>query len=147
MFASVLTPEQVQQIRSLGIVKQNLTKVLYNNKSHKVAHFKCELSDDIKASIKSALNVDLTNETSVHIHWASGDGTDRHGIHNVSDDAYMVFLTTTDGQFSCGNDTYTMTQGTGFKYNRSVNHVVSGSGYTPRLVLGPFNEAGKAVGI
>jgi hypothetical protein len=148
MFASVLTSEQVQQVTALSAVSKGLEQLQsFEHSQYPIAsHFRVVLSDEIKTSIQTAMSIDLSNVREVPMKWIKGD-VPAHAVENATDDAYLLFLSSTDGQFTCGDLTCPIQAGSGVRFARAVSHQTLGTNNVPRLVIGPINQTGVIIDI
>lgn len=80
--------------------------------------------------------------------WIKGD-TEPHIDRGESkfENTYLVYLSDSPGEFLIGDESFPITQNTGYMFNEGVNHSTANTGFVTRLLLGPMNEFAEPVGI
>ena len=114
---------------------------LLNNISDKILSIKNKLS--------THFDLDLKNIKSLPMRWIKGD-TKPHMDRDLSGSAFtrthLVYLTNSTGSLIVENSSYPITQGSGYAFDEGLHHETTGTGITPRLLLGPMSEHLNAVG-
>ena len=143
MYTSVLTSEQIQQIHSLDTVCYHHSQL-----DVPVVSFRCPLSDEIKAAIKTAMGLDLSSITDVPMRWIRGDTVEHVDVGPASfDKTYLIYLSSSEGEFVLdGAYRYPIQQGYGIQFNEGQRHETVNTGSIPRLLIGPMNDLGYPVG-
>lgn len=114
---------------------------LLNNISDKILSIKNKLS--------THFDLDLKNIKSLPMRWIKGD-TKPHMDRDLSGSAFtrthLVYLTNSSGSLLVNNESYPITQGSGYAFDEGLHHETVDTGLTPRLLLGPMSEHLNAVG-
>jgi hypothetical protein len=121
------------------LAKQNIQQ-----KSHGYITFTVELPSDIKEIIYYKFGLSFN---SVPMRWIIGD-TYPH-IDSSSrefEKTYLVYLTDSSGNFLIDNNSYPITKGSAFVFDKGLNHETINTELEPRLLLGPMSEEGLSVG-
>ena len=143
---SVLSATDIEYINALPEViaaKKRLDKL----NSGKI-YFNIELTESIRKSITERFNVNLTNISCIPMRWIKGD-TEPHIDRAATkfDNTYLVYLNDSQGEFVLENNSYPISENTGFIFNEGLLHKTQNTGSTPRLLLGPMNELANPVGV
>lgn len=142
MYASVLTPDQVQYIHSLDTVIRHRPHLPYSN-----VRFTCPLSAEIKAAIHASLGLDLSNVAEVPMRWVHGDTAGHVDVsHGTFEHTYLIYVSSSEGDFVLGDQSYPILEGCGIRFNEGIPHKTVGTGSGHRLIIGPMNERGQPVG-
>ena len=144
VFKNILNESHIQYIYSLPEVAVAEQKI---NNGSKVVYFTVELTDEIKESLYTHLGLNLFNVTKIPMRWIKGDTVPHvdRGSTNF-ENTYLMYLNDSVGEFNIGNDSYPITQNTGFVFDEGILHETLNTGYEPRLLLGPMSEMGIQVG-
>ena len=153
--SSILDPTQIQSILNHPQVIEHLGKLAPNTRSltqptqptQSQVYFTLELSDSIKSALAEGLGLDLRGVKQVPLRWIVGD-TATHadvGVKRFSN-THLVYLSDSEGEFLLNGVPHAIRAGQGFVFNEGVLHGTTGTGGVPRLLLGPMNEVGQAVG-
>jgi hypothetical protein len=143
MYASVLTPEHVQHIHSLDTVIRHRPHLPYSN-----VRFTCALSSEIKAAIHTSLGLDLSNVAEVPMRWVHGDTAAHRDVsQGTFETTYLIYVSSSEGEFVLGDQSYPIVQGAGIRFNEGIPHHTANTGSEHRLIIGPMNERGQSVGV
>ncbi len=143
MIQALFSPEELEHITALPEVLNAHERLL----SETSVSFTIPASELLKQRLSEQFHLDLSSLSSLPCRWIKGD-TPAHidrGQRSF-DSTYLVYLTDGEGEFRVGEDSYSIVAGTGFSFPEGVNHEVTGTNGTSRLLLGPMSEAGFAVG-
>jgi hypothetical protein len=142
---SVLSIEDIQYINALPEVISAKSK-LDNVESGKI-YFSIKLTDSLRQVILSRFGLNLTNVSDIPMRWIKGD-TAPHIDRGISEfkNTYLVYLNDSPGEFVLENNSYPISENTGFIFNEGLSHKTQNTGSTPRLLLGPMNELANPVG-
>ena len=110
-------------------------------------YFTIPLTTGLRTLIQNVFNLDFSSLNSIPMRWIKGN-TLPHVDKGIStfQNTYLAYVTESAGEFILGDESYPLTQGTGFIFNEGENHETKDTGSEPRLLLGPFSEQGFAVG-
>ncbi len=109
-------------------------------------YFSLELPLELHSKLSNALGRELSIKR-IPMRWIKGD-TAPHvdvGAHSF-EQTYLAYLTSSSGSLVFGDETYPITQGTVYSFQKGCVHGTVGTGSEPRLLLGPMSEQGFAVG-
>jgi hypothetical protein len=122
--------------------KQNIDKL-----SSGSIYFTINLNDPVRQSLFNNLGLDLTNMETIPMRWIKGD-TKPHidrGSHKF-DTSYLAYLTDSPGELVIDGEVYPISKGNAYVFSEGLSHETVGTGYEPRLLLGPMSENGISVG-
>jgi len=143
MYASVLSHAHIQEIHGLDTVIHHRSQLA--TKSN--VRFTCPLSDEIKAVIHTTLGLDLSNVAEVPMRWVQGDTAAHRDVsQGTFETTYLVYVSSSEGEFVLGDQSYPIVQGAGIRFNEGIPHHTANTGSEPRLLIGPMNERGQSVG-
>ena len=116
--------------------------------SSRQSYFQINLTDSIRYSLSTHLNLDLSKVDHVPMRWIQGD-TQAHADSGRSafEHTHLVYLSDSPGQFILGDEAYPITANTGFVFDEGLVHKTLNTGSEPRLLLGPMNEFAQPVGV
>lgn len=144
MNITVLEDLQVSHILNLPRVVQAHANLSLTSK----VNFTTELPDDIKASLKNGLGLDLSSITNVPMQWLKGDSPPHIDSGALPfQKTHLVYLTDSSGEFIVGGTSYPIKKGTGFVFSEGLSHETRATANVPRLLIGPMSEGGLPVGI
>ena len=114
--------------------------------AQKQVYFNTPLTDTLRSALLP-IGLDLPTST-IPMRWIQGD-TASHvdSGPSVFEKTYLVYLTDSPGEFILDDTVHPITANTGFVFNEGIKHETRGTGTEPRLLLGPMNEFGQAVGL
>jgi len=143
--SSVLSVTDIEYINALPEVISAKSK-LDNVESGKI-YFSIKLTDSLRQVILSRFGLDLSNVSDIPMRWIKGD-TAPHIDRGISEfkNTYLVYLNDSPGEFVLENNSYPISENTGFIFNEGLSHKTQNTGSTPRLLLGPMNEFTEPVG-
>ena len=135
--------EYLAQLPEVNAAKEKLDAGLPSS----VVYFTIPVTEAIKTTLQSRLDLDVSNISEIPMRWIKGD-TAPH-IDNGStkfENTYLAYINDSDGEFIIDNNSYPITANTAFKFNEGVLHRTQNTGLEPRLLLGPMNEFVNPVG-
>lgn len=143
---SFLSPEDLEYILDLPEVRsawERLDKTIGNK-----IYFTIELTDSIRVALETRFGLDFSGISRIPMRWIKGD-TEPHIDRGASkfENTYLVYLCDSPGEFLIGDESFPITQNTGYMFNEGVNHSTANTGFVTRLLLGPMNEFAEPVGI
>ena len=140
---SVLSPEDLDYICSLPEVQTARTRLDALSK----AQFTIELTPSIRSAIMNRFGLDLSAMTNIPMRWIKGD-TARHIDSGASkfENTYLVYLNDSPGEFLIGDESFPISQNTGYMFNEGLSHETQDTEGVARLLLGPMNEFTEPVG-
>ena len=143
---SFLSPEDLEYICSLPEVQTARTQL--DTMGGGRAQFTIELTQSIRSTIMSRFGLDLSAMTKIPMRWIKGD-TAPHidSARTQFQNTYLVYLSDSPGEFLIGDESFPISQNTGYMFNEGVNHSTANTGVVPRLLLGPMNEFVEPVGV
>ena len=144
-FPSVLSQEDLEYILDLPEVRaawENLDETTSNN-----VRFTIELTESIRAALEARFSLDFSGVSRIPMRWIKGD-TAPHIDSGASEfeNTYLVYLNDRPGEFLIGDESYPITQNTGYMFNEGTSHSTTNTGFVSRLLLGPMNEFAEPVG-
>jgi hypothetical protein len=145
-FPSVLSQEDLEYILDLPEVHtawENLNETTSNN-----VRFTIELTESIRVALETRFSLDFSGVSRIPMRWIKGD-TVPHIDSGASEfeNTYLVYLNDCPGEFLIGDESYPITQNTGYMFNEGTSHSTANTGFVTRLLLGPMNEFAEPVGI
>uniref|UniRef100_A0A6C0L9K5 Hedgehog/Intein (Hint) domain-containing protein n=1 Tax=viral metagenome TaxID=1070528 RepID=A0A6C0L9K5_9ZZZZ len=115
--------------------------------SSRQSYFQIGLTDSIRESLNTHLNLDLSKVDHIPMRWIQGD-TLPHADSGRSafEHTHLVYLSDSPGEFIIGDQSYPIKENTGFIFDEGLVHKTVNTGSQPRLLLGPMNEFAQPVG-
>lgn len=110
--------------------------------------FTIPVTETIRSALLSlGLDIATWGIQEIPMRWIQGD-TSPHVDSGPSafENTYLVYLTDSPGEFVLGETIHPIAANTAFVFNEGVQHETRSTGTVPRLLLGPMNEFGHAVG-
>jgi len=143
MSAPVFSTEYLAELLALPEVAVAREKIASGQKQ---VYFSTPVTDTLRSALLP-MGLDLPTST-IPMRWIQGD-TPSHidSGPSVFKNTHLVYLTDSPGEFVLGDTSHPITANTGFVFNEGIHHETRGTGTEPRLLLGPMNEFGQAVGI
>lgn len=141
LFTNVFTNEQIDMIYQLSKeAKEKLS-------SMKEVRFSIELTPEMKQSLASSFNIDMSGVSEIPMRWIKGD-TKPHVDVGTSqfENTYLVYMNDNQGNFVINDTAHPIDANSGFKFKEGVPHFTTNTGEIPRLLLGPINEFIEPVG-
>jgi hypothetical protein len=116
--------------------------------SQKVVYFSITLTESLRITLEERLNLDLSMVSSIPLRWIKGD-TPSHIDTGAShfEHTYLVYVNDSEGSFVLGSESYPIQANTAFVFSEGIVHKTEGTGFEPRLLVGPMNELALPVGI
>lgn len=124
------------------IAKENVDKL-----SSGSIYFTINLNKQLRETLFNNLALDLTNIDSIPMRWIKGDTKphiDRGGKN--FDKTYLAYLTDSPGELIIDSKSYPINKGNAYIFDEGLSHETIGTGFEPRLLLGPMSESGISVG-
>ncbi len=104
----------------------------------------------IKNKLSEHFGLHLEHIQSLPMRWIKGD-TKPHVDRDLSGKSFtrthLVYLTNSSGSLIVNNESYPITQGSGYTFDEGLHHETINTGVTPRLLLGPMSESCSVVGL
>jgi hypothetical protein len=142
---NILSSEIIQDILTLPEVIN--AKIQTDSLRNGSIYFSIKLTSSIKETIYNKLNIQLENIEHIPMRWIKGDSLPHIDTCGSSfDNTYLMYLTDCPGEFVIEDTSYDIKQGCGFVFPEGVYHKTVNTNNEPRLLLGPMNEKGLAVG-
>lgn len=141
---NILTPDEIAVILNDPIVQSKRDQVLLQSK----VDFSIPLSNEIKAKIYNALNVDLSQITNVPMRWIKGD-TPAHSDKGKAhfNNTCLIYLTDSVGNLIVDGQSHSITSGNAYSFSEGLEHSTVNTGDEPRLMIGPMSDTGFRVGV
>lgn len=112
-----------------------------------VLYFKIPPTESVCKSIKTSMGLDLTNISEIPMRWIKGDTAAHSDVGSTAfENTYLVYLTDNAGEFVVSDQSYSIHSNDGYVFSEGTTHFTQNTGTEPRLLLGPMNEFGQAVG-
>lgn len=146
-FQSIFSSADIEFLQTLPEVQEARQRLESSTSPHSMIYFSVQLTESIKQSLSEKFGLDLSTVSQVPMRWIRGD-TASHVDRGASDfdTTYLVYLNTTDGTLIVDSNQYPIEENTGYTFSEGLSHKTLGTGQTSRLLLGPMNENGLAVG-
>jgi hypothetical protein len=142
---NILSSENIQEILTLPEVMN--AKKQIDSLTNGSVYFSVDLTSSIKDIIYQKLGIQLENIKHIPMRWIKGDTLPHNDTCGSRfDNTYLVYLTNCSGEFVIQNNSYDIKEGSGFVFPEGVYHETLNTNFEPRLLLGPMNENGLAVG-
>ena len=143
-FPSVLSQEDLEYILDLPEVRTAWEKL---DETSNNVRFTIELTESIRAALEARFSLDFSGVSRIPMRWIKGD-TAPHIDSGASEfeNTYLVYLNDSPGEFLIGDESYPITQNTGYMFNEGTSHSTTNTGFVSRLLLGPMNEFAEPVG-
>ena len=115
--------------------------------SQKVVYFSITLTESLRITLEERLNLDLSTVSTIPLRWIKGD-TPSHIDTGAShfEHTYLVYVNDSEGSFVLGSESYPIQANTAFVFSEGIVHKTEGTGFEPRLLVGPMNELAEPVG-
>jgi len=141
----VFSTEYLAELLALPEVATARAKLAKGCTGQQQIYFKTPVTDTLRSALLP-LGLDLPT-SEIPMRWIQGD-TAPHVDSGPSafENTYLVYLTDSPGEFILDDTVHPITANTGFVFNEGIKHETRGTGTEPRLLLGPMNEFGQAVG-
>ena len=141
VFSSDDLNHMVQHVNAVSALNK------FNGTENGIASFVIPLTNSIRATLQTAMQLDLSNVANLPMRWIKGDMTPHVDSSPATfQNTYLVYLNDSAGEFVVGSQSYAITANTGFIFNEGLSHKTVNTGTTPRLLLGPMGEHGNQVG-
>ncbi len=145
-FTDFFSQSDISYINQLPEVLNAKSK-LESNSSNNKESFTITLTDSIKASLESRMNLNLSSVTNIPMRWIKGDTRPHIDTSSTNfANTYLVYLNDSPGEIIIDTEHYPITANTGFIFNEGLKHETQNTGTTIRLLLGPMNEFANPVG-
>ena len=143
MAAHVFSTEYLAELLALPEVAVAREKLATDQAQGQV-YFNTPVTETLRSAL---LPLGLDLPAKVPMRWIKGD-TPTHvdSGPSVFENTYLVYLTDSPGELVLDDTAHPITANTAFVFNEGVRHETRGTGTEPRLLLGPMNEFGQAVG-
>jgi hypothetical protein len=140
---NVFTESDIEYLNTLPEVLE--AKALLNKQ--RVAYFTIPLTESLRATLQERLGLDLSTVSSIPLRWIKGD-TPSHKDTGTSafEHTYLVYVNDSEGSFVLGSESYPIQANTAFVFSEGIVHKTEGTGFEPRLLVGPMNELALPVG-
>jgi hypothetical protein len=143
---NILSSENIRYILNLPEVLESKIKI--DSVTSGSIYFSVDLTPSIKNIIYENLGIQLENVNQIPMRWIKGD-TLPHSDKckdGSFDNTYLIYLTDCPGEFIIEDQIYSISKGNAFVFPEGVYHKTINTNLEPRLLLGPMNEKGLAVG-
>jgi hypothetical protein len=141
---NVFTSDELNYLNNLPEVIQAKERL---DSSGKV-YFKIPLTASVRSVLAEKLGLDLTGVSEIPMRWIKGDTAPHIDIGaSQFENTYLVYLSDSPGDFVLGDESYPITQNTGYVFNEGLLHKTEATGNEGRLLLGPMNEFAEPVGL
>jgi hypothetical protein len=143
-YNNVLSLEDLAYINALPEVLEAKQKV--DVLPHGKVSFTILQKDSLRAALFSKLGLDLSHLDNIPMQWIKGD-TDVHidSGQSAFEQTYLVYLTSTPGEFVVDTNSYPIVENTAYLFNRNLSHKTVNTDSSIRLLLGPVSEKGFCV--
>ena len=143
-FENVLSSEDIEYINNLPEVLVAKNKL---EKSNKV-YFSIYLTDSIRETLSQRFDLDFTGINQLPMRWIKEDTLPHIDVGSSSfENTYLVYLNNNSGNLIVDDESYNITENTGFKFSEGLLHKTVNTGVEPRLLIGPMSEKAFAVGV
>ncbi len=145
-FSNVISIEEIESILNLQNVIDARTQ-LANGKTK--IDFTIHLSESIKQKLLDVLGLNLFSVSEIPMRWICGNThahADSDASHDHFDNTYLMYLTDSVGTLNIGNQSYAMTKGSAYVFEKGIMHGTTNTDDEPRLLLGPMSNMGAQVG-
>jgi hypothetical protein len=124
------------------ISKENIDKL-----SSGSIYFTINLNDELRQILINNFGLVLNDNTKIPMRWIKGD-TQPHIDRGskIFDRTYLAYLTDSPGELIIDSESYPINKGNAYVFNEGLSHETIGTGFEPRLLLGPMSEKATAVG-
>jgi len=110
-------------------------------------YFNIHLNHLLREILHEKFDLDLSKADSIPMRWIKGD-TKPHidRSNHIFDKTYLAYLTDSQGELVIDGESYPISKGSAYIFSEGLEHETIGTGYEPRLLLGPISEQGIEVG-
>lgn len=110
-------------------------------------YFNISLTPSLREMIYEKFGLNFAQINTIPMRWIKGD-TKPHIDRgtNSFDKTYLAYLTDSQGRLLIDGETYPISKGSAYIFSEGLPHETIGTGFDPRLLLGPMNESGISVG-
>jgi hypothetical protein len=110
-------------------------------------YFSVNLIPSIKQILYETFGLNLSKIDSIPMRWIKGDTSPNiDKCSRIFYKTYLVYLTDSPGELFIDGISYPITKGNAYVFPEWSSHETIGTGLEPRLLIGPMNENGVAVG-
>lgn len=110
-------------------------------------YFTIQLTETIRNAIQTRLGLDMSSISEIPMRWIQGDMAPHIDIGTTRfENTYLVYMNDSPGELRIDTSSYPITSNTGFVFHEGISHETRNTTGVPRLLLGPMNEHGMAVG-
>ena len=142
-YTNVFTPSDVAYILALPDVVAAQGRL----ETTPQVYFKIQLTNTIRDAIQTRLGVDMSSISEIPMRWIRGDTTPHVDVGTTRfDNTYLVYMNDSPGELRIDTSSYPITSNTAFVFHEGISHETRNTNGVPRLLLGPMNEQGMAVG-
>lgn len=122
--------------------KENIDKL-----SSGSIYFTINLNEELRQSLFNNFGLVLNDNTKIPMRWIKGD-TKPHIDRGskIFDRTYLAYLTDSPGELIIDSESYPINKGNAYVFSEGLSHETIGTGFEPRLLLGPMSESGISVG-
>jgi len=146
VFSNLFSDEIIEYLSQLPEVTAAKEK-LHADRSSSVVYFTIPITEEIKTTLQSRLDLDVSSISEIPMRWIKGDTAPHIDSGSTKfENTYLAYINDSDGEFIIDNNSYPITANTAFKFNEGVLHLTRNTGIEPRLLLGPMNEFVDPVG-
>jgi len=140
---NVFTQTDLEYLNSLPEVLEAKARL----DRQRVAYFTITLTESLRATLQERLGLDLSTVSTIPLRWIKGD-TPPHIDRGASafEHTYLVYVNDSEGSFVLGSESYPIQANTAFVFSEGISHRTEGTGFEPRLLVGPMNELAEPVG-
>ena len=142
----ILNESDISEILNISTLKSAYAD--FENSEYNMKYLNVEIPDNIKQKILTSMALDLYSHNTIPLRLIKGDVHSHVDKGNDSfQKTYLIYLTNCEGSFVIEDNEYPIIAGHGFVFNEGLEHQTINTSMNPRILIGPMNESGKAVGL
>jgi hypothetical protein len=144
---AVLSAEELATFLNCPEV-QEASQQLQSKGENGVVYFTAPLSKSTASTLTGTLGVDLSTVSNVPMRWITGDTVPHIDVGQTAfSNTVLLYMNNSPGELIVDGVGYPITENTAYRFNEGLSHETCGTQGVPRLLMGPMNELGSAVGI
>jgi hypothetical protein len=145
----VLNNEEIELLLNNEIVKTNKQLLDIHDNKEKTIKFNVVLNEHMIDKLNTRLKCNLSYNSDIPFRWIKGN-TPAHidkDYEGNQSNTHLVYLTDNSGKLLIDNKEYPIRKGCGYIFDEGLEHETIDTEHSVKLILGPFNYKGDALGI
>lgn len=143
---NVLTQDEITSILNDSVAQSAFKRLELSGKQQE--YFTMELSDEIKWRLGVLFGMDFSSIQRIPMRWIKGDiaAHEDKGSDKDFKKTHLLYVSECSGDFILDGRELSIQQNRAFVFDEGLIHETRNTNDTPRLLVGPMDENGNAVG-